>query len=336
MARRLCLALLALATSITLAAPAHAQTPPGLGWTLEPATATGAGAGRSFFDYSIAPGAAVQDFVKLSNLTDRQRTFILYSADAYTTEQGGFALRLRDQPRDALGAWVSLPFTTRTVAPGTSITFPFQLGIPRETSPGDWAGGIVAVATDDVTVADPARESTGVHIEQGVATRIYARVKGALHAALTITSVDVDSSGGAWAPLGSKGQLSVRYEVVNTGNVRLAGTASVEITDVFGRTVKTIPARQLPELLPRDHTVVSEMWNGPPLIGFRYRARVVLDAGGQHTARSTPAVWHLSLALFLGAIGVLWVVWLAVAHRRGVVARLRRIRRHPSPDLVPT
>src|SRR3954469_20236952 len=155
------LLLVAVGSTVALASPAHAQAQPTdtadtagrtleagpapAGWTLEPAAATGAG-GRSFFDYTLAPGEAVQDYVKLSNLSNHARTFILYAADAYTTQQGSFALRLRDQPRTGLSSWVSLPFTKRTVPAGTSVTFPFQMGIPREADPGDWAGGIVALA----------------------------------------------------------------------------------------------------------------------------------------------------------------------------------------------
>src|SRR3954471_7312806 len=118
------LLLVALGSTFALASPARAQSASPSGWTLEPASAT-EGGGRSFFDYTLAPGEAVQDYVKLSNLSDHARTFILYAADAYTTQQGSFALRLRDQPRTGLSSWVSLPFTKRTVPAGTSVTFPF-------------------------------------------------------------------------------------------------------------------------------------------------------------------------------------------------------------------
>src|SRR3954454_21535266 len=121
------LLLVAVGSTFALTSPAHAQTQPKPtdtadtgGWTLEPASATGAG-GRSFFDYTLAPGEAVQDYVKLSNLSNHARTFILYAADAYTTQQGAFALRVRDQPREGLAAWVSLPFTRRTVPAETSV-----------------------------------------------------------------------------------------------------------------------------------------------------------------------------------------------------------------------
>src|SRR3954451_2759790 len=223
------LLLVAVGSTFALTSPAHAQPKPTdtadtAGWTLEPASATDGG-GRSFFDYTLAPGEAVQDYVKLSNLSDHARTFILYAADAYTTQQGAFALRLRDQPREGLSSWVSLPFTKRTVPAGTSVTFPFQMGIPRETTRGDWAGGIVAVA-DETGADSPEQATSGVRVEHGVAARVYSRVKGPLHPELTVTNVDVDSSGGAYAPLGSDGKVTITYGVVNSGNVRLSGRVS--------------------------------------------------------------------------------------------------------------
>jgi hypothetical protein len=329
--RRILLVAILSATLAPAAAAAQTGTP--AGWTVEPASASGGG-GRSFFDYTLAPGEAVQDYVKLSNLSDQARTFVIYASDAYTTQQGAFALRTRDQPRGGLSSWVSLPFTTRTVPAATSVTFPFQLGIPREAAPGDWAGGIVAVEVDDAAATDasdaPARSSSGVRIEHGVAARVYARVKGPLHPALTVTKLDIDSSGGAWAPFASGGRVSVSYDVTNSGNVRLTGSVSVEITDLFGKTVARLDAHQLPDLLPNDQTSVTETWEGAPLIGFRYRARVIVDAGGVITTRSTGPVWHLSVPVIALALALVALArWLMVR-----AVRFARQRSSRSKELV--
>ena len=315
--------------SAMLAPAAAAQTGTQPGWTVEPASASGAG-GRSFFDYTLAPGEAVQDYVKLSNLSDKTRTFVIYASDAYTTQQGAFALRTRDQPRSGLASWMSLPFTTRTVPPKTSVTFPFQLGIPREAAPGDWAGGIVAVEVEDAATGEvPEGTTSGVRIEHGVAARIYARVKGPLHPALTVTKLDIDSTGGAWAPFSSGGRVSVRYDVVNSGNVRLTGNVSVEITDMFGTTVARLDPHQLPELLPNDQTSVTATWDGAPLIGFRYQARLVIDAQGVITTRTTGTVWHLSVPVIALALALValarWLVAMAIRFARRRLTRSREL-----------
>jgi hypothetical protein len=312
--------LILLACIATSSSPASAATDNGAGWTLEPASAGGS-ASRSFFDYSLAPGEALQDYVTLSNSMDHEQTFQLYPADAYITPQGAFALRLRNQPREAVGAWLSVPFTKRSVAARTSITFPIQLGVPRDATPGDWAGGLVAVASNEAGEAtnDPA---TGVRVEQGVAARVYVRVKGPTHPALTLTDVGLASSGGTWAPFAS-GDVAVSYTVVNSGNVRLTAKATVDIVDIYGRTVATLGPRELPELLPHNSTTVTDRWDGASLLGLRYRARVVLDGPEVHEVGAAVAVWRVSVPLVLMAlIAIVGARFAAV----GVIALARRWR----------
>lgn len=318
-----------IAAAIVLSAqPSFAQTPPTLGWTLEPAAATGAPTQRSFFDYSLSPGDAIQDYLRLANASDHDRTFQIYAADAYTTDQGGFALHLRNEGRTGVGAWVSLPFTTTTVAAGTAVTFPFQLGVPHDASPGDWAGGVVAIATDGV--ATPS--TSGVRIEQGIAARVYVRVRGPLHPALTVTDIKSRAAGGTWAPLGAPGRMTITYHVVNSGNVRMNGRATIELTDAFGHVVKTIGPRDLPDLLPHESADVSETWTGLPLFGFRYRTRVVLDAPDVHAVAEGTAAWHASAPSIVALAATLAGVAYLLVHLAHTMSRRRR--RH-ADQLVP-
>ena len=306
---------------VLCATPARAQTPAPAGWTVEPASVTGATTDRSFFDYSVAPGTALQDYVKVSNLSGQAQTFTFYAADGYTTAQGGFALRLRDQPREAVGAWVSLPFGSQTVAPGTSITFPLQLGVPQDAPPGDYAGGVVAAV-----VGGPAPSAPGVRIEQGVAARIYVRVQGPLHASLSITRLESSTSGGAWSPFGGPGRATVTYTVVNSGNVRLTGTAHVDLVDAFGNTVASLGNRELPELLPRDSVTVTDRSGGLPLLGMRYHAHVTLTAPDVRSERDAPSVWHVSVPV--GGVAIAALVTLLLLSRSALrrLARRRRAR----------
>jgi len=285
---------------VALAAVPSARAQTSGRWSLEPSSASGTAANRSSFDYTLTPGSAIQDFVRLANGTDHDMTFTIYSADAYTTAQGSFALRLRDQPRDGVGAWVSLPFTTRTVTAGTVATFPFQLGVPPDTAPGDWAGGIVAVATTPGS-SDP---SHGLTVEQGSGVRIYLRVKGALHPSLAVTRFDSTWSGGAWSPIGANGTASFTYVIANDGNVRLGGTALLEVTDAFGHTVKQFEPHQLPDLLPGDTTTVTETWEGLPSLGVRLRPKLVIQAPGVEVVRRTAPVWHVPVPINLALLGV--------------------------------
>lgn len=311
----------ALLTCVTCAgaalAPSAAAQSTGR-WAFEPSSATGDAVNRSSFDYTLSAGSAVQDFVRLSNGTDHDMTFTIYAADAYTTAQGAFALRLRDQPRSGVGAWVSLPFTTRTVAAGTVATFPFQLGVPAGIAPGDWAGGIVAVAS----TTSGSGPSNGLTIEQGSGVRVYVRVKGTLHPSLAVTRFDSAWSGGAWSPVAGSGTATFTYAVANDGNVRLGGTAQLEVADAFGHTVKRFEPRHLPELLPGDTTTVTETWDGLPNLGVRLRPRLVVQAPDVEVVRQSAPVWHVPVPINLGVLAVLALLTFATR----ALFRLRRRR----------
>lgn len=290
---------------------AHAQTSPP-GWTLVPASSSGAPTQRAFFDYSLAPGQALQDFVRLSNPSDHDLTFQLYATDGYTTPEGAFALRLPTEARTGVGAWTSLPFGTRTVPAGTAVTFPFQIGVPKDASPGDWAGGIVA----SIAETPPATAGSGVQIQQGVGARIYLRVQGALQSSLAVTGLQLTASGGTWQPFGHDAHATVTYEVTNTGNVRLSGTAQLDVVDESGAVVKAFDPQPLPELLPHDVSTFSASWDGLPLTGRRYRARLHVTAPQVDVTNESPAVTYVPIpvvavaiaALLVGVLAVVWVV----------------------------
>jgi hypothetical protein len=282
-------------------------------WSLEPAGLDGAPSGRRFFDHEIAPGEALQDRATLSNFTDHSLTFNLYAADAYVTDDGGFAVRLRDDPREGVGAWVSLTTDSIAVPAKSSVSFPLQIGVPRDATPGDWAGGIVASLA---APASPEEGPPGLVIEKGVAARIYVRVSGPRHPAVDVRHINLDAGTMSLAPVTGAAHGTVSYDVVNTGNTRLSGSAHVEIEDVFGRTVHRFPDRPFSDLLPEAHVTMSESWEGIPLTGIRYHARVVLTADEIRIVSSSAGAWHLPVVLILGA-GAAVVVLIGARRRVG-------------------
>jgi hypothetical protein len=290
---------------------------------LKPAGADGASGSRTFFDHHVEPGHAVRDLARLANLTDHPLTFNLYAADAYTTPDGGFALRLEGDPREGVGAWVSLPTGAITVPAKSAVTFPLQIGVPADATPGDWAGGVVA------SIAAPAEGPdgpSGVVIEQGVAARVYVQVAGPLEPALSVRDVDLDLDGGSWAPLGHSAGARVSYDVANTGNTRISGKAHVEISDALGRTIKTLPDQTFKDLLPSEDLTFTESWEGIPLTGMRLRARVVATTDGVSSESWSPGAWHPPVLVILLLITL--VVVGALAIRRLQVTRPSQLGRH--------
>jgi hypothetical protein len=291
-------------------------------WSLTPASAEGATGSRTFFDHTVEPGHAVKDLARLANLTDHPLTFNLYAADAYTTPDGGFALRLEADPHDGVGSWVSLPKSTITVPARKAVTFPIQIGVPADAAPGDRAGGIVASIA---APADQAEGPPGLVLEHGVASRIYVRVSGPRHPSLAIEGLDLDVERVSWTPVREPSGARVTYDVANTGNTRLSGEAHLEIADTFGRTVHAFPDRAFKDLLPAERMTFAETWAGVPATDVRFRARVVLDAGDLSTESWSSGAWHIPVVVVVGS--VMSVLLLVLGVHRVRISRQGRLRR---------
>ncbi|HTQ22506.1 hypothetical protein [Mycobacterium sp.] len=259
--------------------------------------------GRPFFNFTQPAGGTLRDRVMISNFGNIPLTFDLYAADGYNQADGAFVLAERKQPRKDVGAWVSLPVKAVTVAPKMQSLIPFSLHVPGSATPGDHAGGIVALQRP---ISAPPGQGLNVVARHGIGARIYLRVPGPLHPQVAVTSVEVHKSSG---PLGG-GHGTVVATVVNTGNVRLNATVTAKATNIFGGTIKTFAAQKIPSLLPGNTIEVVFQWPSLPRIG-PIHVKVNVDAAkakaeGGTTFWVIPWLLVLIAVLLLVGLGYWW------------------------------
>jgi len=299
--------LLSLPLAVAASAPAHAAS--GNDFSIAPASASAAQAPRAYFDYDVAPGQVIDDKVAIINRTDANLNLNVYSADAYNVPlDGSFALHLLTEKKVDVGTWITLPVQNLNVPPHTQSVFAFKVKIPDSARPGDHAGGIVAVNTAQLVQQ---QGSARVAVNKAVGARMYLRVKGTLHAGMDVTHLHVNtSSWSAWPLQGGKG-ATVTYELVNSGNVRLDGTATLSVRDVWGRTVKEFKPRKFTAVLPGQTMKVTEHWSHVPAVPIRLTPRVAVHAGAlAQTRRGAPTyVIPWLLLLLMGAAIAGWRRW---------------------------
>jgi len=273
---------------------------------------------RDWFNYTLDPGDVFGDTVAISNLGDRPVRFHIYATDAIAiADTGGFAALKDDEEPTDVGTWIDLAADEYTVEPGTRIDVPFSITVPSDAEPGDHVGAILAVDADDSV--DPSDVGDGINFDilQRIGARVYVRVSGEASPALRIDDLDVDRDGG---------QATVTWDVSNTGNIRLSPTAEVRITGFLGRTVATVPAIQLPELLPGANVVGGTAVDGLP--GYeRLTAHLVLRADDVRVERSTSFGSYPWLLILLAVIAVVAALWWWRRHRRN----RRRVAAPPPP-----
>jgi hypothetical protein len=219
-------------------------------WSVIPASAT-APDFRSKFSYTnIQPGSTITDHVAVLNRSSQSVAFSIYATDATgTTPANALVLMQAAQtPRD-IGSWVTFPKGITRISiiiPGRKgIIETFKLAVPRQATPGDHTGGMIASVSFNRTNA----KGQVIREDQRIAVPIELRVTGPLHAGLAVESI----STGFHSPLSpfAGGSATVSYTVRNTGNVRMTGKQLVSVTGLFGISSTAQPTN-LPTVLPGD------------------------------------------------------------------------------------
>ena len=313
-------ALLVVAGSVGLGAPAPALAADGeFRWAVQPSGPKGP-TGRNHFVYDLPPGKRVTDFVGITNLGRKPLTVTLYASDAFSSSDGAFALLPASQrPRD-VGSWISMARQAHTIPPGRRVDVPFTLTVPANASPGDHAGGVLASVTERRTTADGRK----VNVDRRVAARVYLRVAGPVTPSVTVDAVDV-AYDDPFNPFGG-GAMTVVYRLHNSGNVRVNGGARVRVRGPFGVQLEETGTIKVPELLPGAQVTLTERLRGvPPMgkLGAAITLNPVAAEGALPTASRSGSVWAppWTFLVVLLAIAATVVALVVVRRRRRSAGR---------------
>lgn len=215
---------------------------------------------RPHFDYTVAPGGEVVDYLAISNYSNQQLALQIYPGDAFTTVDGGFDLTPPNRKPKDVGAWIDLKTRALALAAHTRSILPFRLTVPQNATPGDHVGGII------VSLSTQQRNQRGdtVTVEHRLAERVYLRVPGAVTPGLTVSATSA-SYDGTLNPFG-RGSVTIRYTLRNTGNVIEGAKVSAAASNLFGIVTADLP--NVPEILPGSatqatvtlHHVFPEVW----------------------------------------------------------------------------
>lgn len=287
-------------------------------WSLFPYRAPGAsGASRSQFDFSLKAGKSISDAFTLSNDTAHALRFNIYPADAYDVPAGGgFALRGFGQTNVGVGSWIRLPKSVSgifSLAAGSQVTVPFTVSVPLDASPGDHAGGIVALEVGPATIP---KSNVHVSVREGVGVRVYLHILGPVHPRLIVSKVQAGVSVPAMAFLSGSSRAEVRFDVVNTGNTMFPTVeAKAFATNLFGQRVETFRPARLTAVLPGSNETVTEPeWQSLPIAG-PITLHVQLLA--THVdARYTASFWIVPWVLIVLAAMILAALGTYLLHRR--------------------
>ncbi|MEO6109591.1 MAG: hypothetical protein ABIP50_01090 [Candidatus Saccharimonadales bacterium] len=199
--------------------------------------------------------------------------------------------------------WVRV-VPSSTLKPKQIKTITVTIDIPKNASPGGYYG-IVRFSG-----VPPELKGSGVSLNASLGSLIFLKVNGQAKEQLSIEEFSVNSGGKA-SSIVQGAPITVVQRIKNTGNTFEQPVGLVTITDMFGKTVATLPVNEAKRLILSDSTRRFEEKLDTSVIGDKilfgkYNAEFTMSYGSDaKEIKQTISFWVIPYTLIGVAIIVL-------------------------------
>jgi hypothetical protein len=304
----------ALISFVILLQPTDVSAQGGAGVSIKPAQ----------IEKTLNPGVVEQHNLSIENLTSSEQTYYIFVRNISGVGDGGvpiFAKSDTERTGYEITDWITLSTSTISIPAGQAKSITFEMAVPDNASPGSHFGGVF------VSVEPPEINTIGASIGYQVANIISIRISGDVNESLTIRQLSTNKY------LYSSQDVNFDVRIENEGNVLVRPVGMIEIVNMLGESVDTVPfneeARAVFPATTRDYFGIS--WAGGG-VGFgRYEARLSVvygDEGAKKTETNTVTFWILPMNIILPALAAL--VFVLVVVFVGVKLYIRRSLAHLS------
>jgi len=239
------------------------------------------------------PGTTISTTVKLTNEQRESKTAYLRFANFNSEDENGTP-SFSDRQED-LAAWLSGPASV-TVGPGETKEVPLQIAIPKDASPGGHFAGVFFMSQPP----NAENQHIQVSIASELGSLILLRVNGDFDQAANILEFHTLGKKIFWTQL----PIGFYYRFQDTGDDHLKPLGDVQISNIFGRTVKILPANTidgsvLPKSIRRFQTVWTQI-GGPlkqePVIDMPQQEKLPFWQAAKYQAR------HLAIGRYTATL----------------------------------
>lgn len=216
------------------------------------------------------PGQSVSSSFTIGNNEDEALVVDIRPIDWHRDEFGSLVFLEANTHERSIAAWLTQDVEQIVLGPEDNQEINFTVNTPVDVSGSYWGGFIAEVRSE----SDLRQEEDGVGV--AIATKFLIKI-------FVDIGVGIQSQGNLIAveELGLN-PLTIEVALHNSGNARFeAVKGRVEIRDLTGQTIRSMPIREL-TLLPGDTRkikVVDEAAPGDMLAPGRYLALAILDLG---------------------------------------------------------
>ncbi|MBI5357472.1 DUF916 domain-containing protein [Candidatus Saccharibacteria bacterium] len=277
---------------------------------ISPLTATAQGSGQGLeispplLDLKADPGQTIKSEIRVRNVTKDTLVVKAQFEDFVASGEDG-------QPKILLNPDEKSPYSIKdwlgatpsvTLAPEQRETIPITITVPQDASPGGHYGVV------RFTGAPPEVEGTGVSLSASVGTLILVNVSGDIKESAKIAELFV-SKNGKRANLFEYGPLDFTLRIENNGNIHLQPKGTVQVTNIFGKTVYLSQINQegrnvLPSSIRKfEQSMGSKLMFGP----YKLKADVVYGSSNQITS-DTVTFWVIPYKVIIGTLLLIFLI----------------------------
>jgi len=238
---------------------------------------TGIQVSAPLYNFGIDPGGVAQDIIKIRNVGNSTQTFYPEVSDFKPAGETGAPSFLKASESASytysLASWITISTQGITLKPNESAALNFTINVPKNAEAGGHYAGILFGTTP------PATTGTGVAISNKVGALVLVRVSGTANETATVKEFSTDKTSYDKPPV----DFVVRVE--NAGNVHVIPKGTIEIKNIFGRSVASLNVNAkngnvLPDSIRRFDKASDDLsWNPKGFVFGRYKADLLLTYG---------------------------------------------------------
>jgi hypothetical protein len=217
-------------------------------------------------------------------------------------------------------AWVA-PLTSLTLQPKQIKTLTVTINVPANASPGGYYGVVRFTGTP------PGLNGTGVSLAASLGSLVLLTVNGQAKESMSIAEFSANNGGKAMT-LFQSAPINFIQRLKNSGNIQEEPTGLVTITDMFNKTVATLPINEPPGnvlpssirkfSVPLDSTVIGNRI----LFGLYHADLTVTYGADKQTLTSSFTFWVIPYTLIIVVVVALVVAFLVL---RFLIRRYNRL-----------
>ncbi len=232
---------------------AHAQAADATSLTITP----------PFFTINVSPGDAWASSIRVVNTNPGNLPVAASVMGFRPTDNRGHGTFIRlsslASDTDALANWITVSPSAAVVPPDGAVDIPFSIAVPRNASPGGHYAGIL-IGTQPIDATGTASvDGSHIGISSFISALIFVTVSGDINEAGAIREFATDK------PFYQHPNVDFSLLFANTGNVHVRPVGQIQIYNMFGKEVGTVPINQEGDLgyvLPSSTREFDEQWQG--------------------------------------------------------------------------